>query len=234
MSDSEESSVDIPPDDDPEKELIREELKNMPFEDLIKLKAKLGAKVYNSTVLGISKPTETVKKQGFKRENKNRPREMSFRKPIHSKKQKATSTTSRDPRFDEKCGEFSRSEFKKRYSFVEDMRAQELAELKANLKKTEDPEEKLKLKHVIQRLDNQLKESKKHRNREETQKAAIREVQQAKDEGRTPIYTNKKQQKLKELVKQYQDLKETGKLKKHIEKRRKKNASQDRKKMKSY
>uniref|UniRef100_A0A1B0EYD7 rRNA biogenesis protein RRP36 n=1 Tax=Phlebotomus papatasi TaxID=29031 RepID=A0A1B0EYD7_PHLPP len=214
---------------DPEKELIREELKNMPFEELIKLKQKLGAKVYNSTVLGIENKNKTKE---FKRENKNRPREMSFKKPNSvRKKKKPEATGPRDPRFDEKCGEFSRSEFKKRYSFVEDMRVNELKKLKESLKKTDDPEERSKIKMLIQRMDNQVREATKRKSREEEQKTAIREMQKAKDEGRTPIFPNKKQQKLKELVKQFKDLKQTGKLQKHIDKRRKKNASRDRKRM---
>ncbi|XP_055695626.1 ribosomal RNA processing protein 36 homolog [Lutzomyia longipalpis] len=230
-SSSDEEAEETKDDSDPEKEAIKEELKNMPFEELIKLKKKLGAKVYNSTVLGINKKTESVKKD-FKRENKNRPREMSFRKPIVERQRKKSEIIRpRDPRFDAKCGEFSRSEFKKRFSFVDEMRMKEIAELKESLKKTEDPEEKKKIKGLIQRLDNQVREASKMKEKEERDKSEIQNIQKARDEGKTPIYTNKKQQKLKNLVEQYKDLKQSGKLQKHIEKRRKKNASRDRKKM---
>lgn len=161
----------------------------MTFEELIKLKQKLGAKVYNSTVLGIEHKNKIKE---FKRENKNRPREMSFKKPISvRKKNKQESTGRRDPRFDEKCGEFSRSEFKKRYSFVEDMRVSELKKLKESLKRTDDPEERSKIKMLIQRMENQVKEASKRKSREEEQKTEIREIQKAKDEGKTPIFTNK-------------------------------------------
>ena len=56
----------------------------MPFEELIKLKQKLGTKVYNSTVLGIESKVkrDIPAERSFKRENKNRPREMSSKKPV--------------------------------------------------------------------------------------------------------------------------------------------------------
>lgn len=47
---------------------IREELSTMSFEELQKLKEKLGTKVYNEAMFGKSK----VKKKAFKRDNKNR------------------------------------------------------------------------------------------------------------------------------------------------------------------
>ncbi|GAB0100437.1 ribosomal RNA processing protein 36 homolog [Sergentomyia squamirostris] len=230
MSDSEASSssaqsdANIEDDIDPEKKLIREELKDMPFEDLVKLKQKLGAKVYNATVLGIEHTSaKSNNKKIFKRENKNRPREMSFRKPVSTQQKKKNTNPARDPRFDEQCGDFDRQIFKKRYSFVEDLKAKEVKELRASLKKTDDPEEKAKIRHLIQRLENQLRESAK----EKTSTAP----QETDGEPSSVQFTNKKQQKLKKLVNQFEELKQAGKLKKHIEKRRKKNVSRDKKLM---
>lgn len=48
---------------------IRQELSEMSFEDLQKLKEKIGLRVYNQTVFGTK---EQKPKEEFKRANKNR------------------------------------------------------------------------------------------------------------------------------------------------------------------
>jgi len=53
---------------------IRQNLSTLSFEELLKLKDTLGAKVYNETVFGAPQPKP---KPVVKRENKNRPREVS-------------------------------------------------------------------------------------------------------------------------------------------------------------
>lgn len=47
---------------------IRKELSTMSFEELQKLKERLGAKVYNEAMFGVKR----TKKTDFKRANKNR------------------------------------------------------------------------------------------------------------------------------------------------------------------
>lgn len=54
----------------------------MSFEELQKLKERIGAKVYKEALFGkTEKPKDNAPKV-FKRENKNRPREMSSKKPV--------------------------------------------------------------------------------------------------------------------------------------------------------
>lgn len=56
-------------------------MSNLTFEELQKLKEKIGAKVYKEAIFGANK-TKDEKPRVFKRENKNRPREMSSKKPV--------------------------------------------------------------------------------------------------------------------------------------------------------
>lgn len=49
----------------------------MSFEELIKLKEKIGAKIYNQTVLGADQVKKAVEHTVVKRSNKNNPREIS-------------------------------------------------------------------------------------------------------------------------------------------------------------
>ncbi|KAK2170638.1 hypothetical protein LSH36_1g01053 [Paralvinella palmiformis] len=64
---------------DPFKQL-QKELADMPFTELQKLKEKIGIKAYNQAVFGSS--TGRSGKKVFKRENKNRPTEMSSKRPV--------------------------------------------------------------------------------------------------------------------------------------------------------
>lgn len=88
-----------------EKQAIRQELSQLSFEELQKLKEKMGSKKFNQTVIG-SKRKEVVK--DFKRANANRPREMSSKnRRIKGKVAIQVPKVFRnDPRFDNLCGEF--------------------------------------------------------------------------------------------------------------------------------
>lgn len=123
----------------------------MSFEDLQKLKQTIGAKVYNETVFGKS---NAKKQTSFKRANKNRPREMSSKRPVKVLKEVVAvkKVAPRDPRFDPLCGDFDEKSFKSDYKFIYDLKKDEKKELRKELEKTEDPERKRKIKLLIQRL----------------------------------------------------------------------------------
>lgn len=148
----------------------------MSFAELLALKEQLGSKVYNEAIFGsdVSAAKQRSRKKSkqsieFKRENKNRPREISAKKQVPllnatSKRSSANSVAPRDPRFDTNCGEFNRDKFKEDYSFVNEIREKEIADLKTQLKHlkgAEATEEKQKVKLVIQRMQNQNLEEKK-------------------------------------------------------------------------
>lgn len=132
-------------------ERIRSELATMSFEDLQKLKQTLGTKIYNETVFGKS---NTKKQVTFKRANKNRPREMSSKRPIKiiNEISIVKKIMPRDPRFDPLCGSFDERSFKSNYSFINDLKKNEKKELQEELEKTENPERRRKIKLLIQRL----------------------------------------------------------------------------------
>lgn len=150
----------------------------MSFAELLMLKDELGSKVYNEALFGEDAKAAQKKKQKrlttFKRENKNRPREISAKKqvPLLGKVVKTKKNECpRDPRFDSKCGEFDRERFKEDYSFVNEIREKEISELKKQLRemRSDQVEEKKKIKLVLQRMLNQNLEAKKFKERKETQ-----------------------------------------------------------------
>ncbi|KAI4498899.1 hypothetical protein M0802_006074 [Mischocyttarus mexicanus] len=207
-------------DDDKDQAAIRAELANMSFQDLQKLKERLGTKVYNETVFGPRKK----KIVSFKREDKNRPREMStkkqvsrFREVIQVKKNRP-----RDPRFDSLCGDFNEKAFQNAYSFINEIKMNNLETLKNELKETDDPKEIKKIKYLIQRLENQIREQKRTQMKKEKEIQEKKEIMDAIKSGQKPTFKKKSDRKVLDLISKYEELKNSGKLKTHITKLRKK------------
>ncbi|XP_017891324.1 ribosomal RNA processing protein 36 homolog [Ceratina calcarata] len=227
MSDEEDALLN----EDKDQDKIRAELSQMSFEELQKLKEKLGTKVYKETLFGPRK----IKKHEFKRENKNRPREISAKKPVsrfmevvHVKKQ-----IPRDPRFDSLCGTFDPKRFKKNYGFLNDVKQNDLRKLKEQLKETNDPKMIQKIQYLKRRLENQIREERRRNQIEERKREEKNEIAEAIKRGEKPVFKKKSEKKVLNLISQYEELKNSGKLKKHIQRLRKKNRHKDRQKLTS-
>ncbi|XP_044745476.1 ribosomal RNA processing protein 36 homolog [Coccinella septempunctata] len=207
--------------EDNKRSKIRKQLSNMSFEDIQKLKEKIGAKVYNQVVLGIktNKP-----KTDFKRTNKNRPREMSSKIRVRAQlpSVRTKKNVPRDPRFDSMCGDYDGKEFRENYKFINDMRKNEKKELEKELAITSDPERKTQIKFLIQRIGNQIREAEKTEKLELQKLEESREIREKLQKGEKPIFKRKSEKRVGELLNKYEELKKSNKLQKHIEKRRKK------------
>lgn len=229
------SRADQESDMDDEKEEIRAELRSMTFEELMKLKEELGSKLYREAVLERDAKACPTTKNKYKRLNKNRPREQSSRYQVpfvgglqRSQKKDPEPT---DPRFNENAGAYNAKTFKENYKFLTNIRKKEIIQLKKQLSQTEDPEERRKIKDTMLSLRNKNVEEKNWHEKQSALKVEQIEILKAKSEGRAPHYTTKKERRARELVKRFETLKKTGALSKHLEKRRKKNAAKDRKKL---
>lgn len=164
----------------------------MSFEDLQKLKEKLGTKVYNETIFG-KKSKKTTEKTEFKRENKNRPREISAKKPVPRYKEltRVKKVVSRDPRFDSLCGTFDEKAFRHSYAFIDKLRENDLKTLQKELKETTDLKAIKKIKYLIQRLENQLREVKKKKEKEEKKHQEKKELLESVKRGEKPVFKKK-------------------------------------------
>nr|XP_040225784.2 ribosomal RNA processing protein 36 homolog [Anopheles coluzzii] len=253
-SDSNDTSDDDADEDDEDEDvpkLADDEYKTMPFEDLLKLQKKLGARMYNEAIFGTSKdkkpsalkPKPSKKaKQKHASENESSsdsdsgPEEMTSKRKVPAlgmgkKDKKASRTQPRDPRFDPRQGYFSGRQFRNNYSFLNDLRQKELKKLNNKLEAATDPEEASKIKFLIQRTENQIREYAKHKALDADR---MREKQQARaaiQEGKRPFFERKSTKQARALVEQYDKLKDHGALDKHIDKRRKKISAKDRKKL---
>jgi len=216
--------------EDKERLKYREKLAKMSIEDIQKLKERLGLKLFHQKMSG----TAPVRGQkiNFKRENKNRPREMSSKKTVGRFREvvQVAKVQKRDPRFDPLCGEFDEKLFKDNYKFVNEIKSQDLTFLKKQLREEEDPERRKSIKYLIQRTENQLRQEAQNKMKEEQEAVEKNEKKEQLQSGVKPFYISKSKQKEMKLVDQYEKLKESGGLDKYIRKKTKKNLVKDRKK----
>lgn len=181
----------------------------MTFEELLQLKDKLGSKAYADTVLckgntesndetdpTNGKQPQTTKIKPKKRLNHNQPREESSKRMVpfmgaEHRRKKLKTFESRDPRFDERSGEYNTKIFKTNYEFLNEIREEEIKQLKKNLKQTSDPERQIELRKTIQKLNNKNVEDRKWHQRQAMIKEEKDKVQQAKQEGKKIHYLTK-------------------------------------------
>ncbi|XP_058129163.1 ribosomal RNA processing protein 36 homolog isoform X2 [Anopheles ziemanni] len=230
--------------------LAEAEFKEIPFEDLLQLQRRLGSRMYNEAIFGTSRerkvkggssnPAKKLKSgnkssSSSESDDDSGPEEVTSKRKVPAlgmaKNKHLTKEGPRDPRFDSKHGYFSGRQFRKNYSFINELRQKELKKLKNSLENATDPEEADKIKFVIQRTHNQIHEYKKQKALDEGRMLEKQQARQAIQEGKRPFYERKSTKQAKALVDQYDKLKETGKLAKHIDKRRKKVTGKDRKKL---
>lgn len=166
------------------------------------------------------------------------PIEMSSKRPVpflgtprlsfrQQKKQQV-----RDPRFDNRCGDYSSAKFRRNFDFVYGMKESEIAVLRQNMEEADDDDERDKIKFVLQRTLNQVKEHKKQTALIQKSIAQKEKTEQDQKEGQTPRFMKRSDKRMTDLVSQYEELKKKGQVEKHLEKKRKKQAGLSRKKMK--
>ncbi|GFW49495.1 ribosomal RNA processing protein 36 homolog [Trichonephila clavipes] len=169
----------------------------------------------------------------FKRENKNRPREQSSKKPVPVFREvfQVKKRHHRDPRFDDLSGSYNPRIFEENYEFIKDIKEREKKELEKELENVGENEttKKKKLKYLLQRMENQERNRKLLAKQKEEQLKEQEEIMEAAKQGKKPYIPRKTEIKTKQLVETFQSLKKNRQLEKYLERKRKKNFSKDRK-----
>uniref|UniRef100_A0A8C6WJN2 rRNA biogenesis protein RRP36 n=1 Tax=Neogobius melanostomus TaxID=47308 RepID=A0A8C6WJN2_9GOBI len=197
---------------------VQKELSHMSFEDLLKLQNKVGTKVYNKVRHGAETEPSAGRR---KRLNKNRPMEVSAKRPAPFLRQVVSvkKTTLRDPRFDDLSGEYKPDIFEKTYSFINDIKHKEKELIKKKLMKTKSEKHKEKLQFLVKRMENQERarlSREQQRNRELEFKRAQRE---RANQGQAPRFIKNSEKKKLQLLEKYDGLKRSGKLDQFLTKR---------------
>lgn len=217
-SEEEERDSSSPSSSDEEEEIEHE----LTFEEMHRLRAD------GSQAVSWKPNQEKKEKKG--RANKNRPMEVSCKKPVSRFRDvvQAPKKVVRDPRFESLCGKLDAEGFRKRYDFLflEKLPA-EREELKKQLKKESDPE-------VIEDLENRIKWIDKMLRPDTTKskEAAIlaehkKKEREATKQGKKPYYLKKSDVRKQKLIEKYNDLKASGKLESYLTKKRKQNAAKE-------
>uniref|UniRef100_A0A3P9L6U6 rRNA biogenesis protein RRP36 n=1 Tax=Oryzias latipes TaxID=8090 RepID=A0A3P9L6U6_ORYLA len=215
------------------KEDVRKELSTMSFEEILKLQNKVGTKVYNEVAYGGGGGKSQRRSSKKKRLNKNRPMEVSAKKPAPFLRQivPIKKPVVRDPRFDDLSGEYKPEIYEQTYKFINDIKHREKEIIQKKLKKTKKNNQKEKLQFLLKRLENQERARQNREKQRERELQFKREQRARADQGARPFFLKKSDKKKLELAEKYQDLKKSGKLDKFLSKKRKRNAGKDRKKL---
>ncbi|KAJ8378827.1 hypothetical protein AAFF_G00233960 [Aldrovandia affinis] len=209
---------------------IKRELSTMSFEDIMALQSKVGRKMYNEVAYGAKSKAAHERK---KRLNKNRPTEISAKRPapflrqvVHVKK-----SVLRDPRFDDLSGEYKPEIFEQTYGFIQDLKRKEMQVVQKRLRSVKSAKKKEQLELLLKRMVNQEKAHERQKMKREKELEMKRTHREMVGEGQRPFYLNKGDQRRLELAAKYGDLKRSGKLDNFLSKKRKRNAAKDRRKL---
>ncbi|CAA0831526.1 Unknown protein [Striga hermonthica] len=216
----EDSDDHITSSEDEDEREIERELAEVTFEELQRAKADGSEMVYRRP--------NTEKKSS--RANKNRPMEMSSKKPVSRFREviQVPKKVVRDPRFESLCGTLDVDGFKKRYNFIYDEALPaEKEELKKQMKKANDPEAISELKDRLAHIDKELKSAVTKRTEKNILAEHKKKEREAAKKGKQPYYLKKSELRKQQLIEKYKELKESGKVESFIEKKRRKNAAKD-------
>jgi len=227
---------------------FRDKVAKVSLRDMLEIQERLGTKNFTKALQNDEededgeqpidenkKSTTTNKKIPNEGVSKSEPIELSSKRrpkkrdqvPVHMRGRRKIV----DPRFNEQFGEYNSKEFRQSYHFITDMRRQELKELKKQLKASEDPTEKMKLKTVISRLKSQVKNVDDLDRVEKISKDIQEKSEKLANDGESTPYITKEVRKVMKLATTYTDLKNTGRIDAYLSKKRKRLASKKKKQM---
>ncbi|XP_051880726.1 ribosomal RNA processing protein 36 homolog [Pristis pectinata] len=209
---------------------VREELSTLSFEELQELQSKVGLKVYNQIVCDSGKEQHGGR---HKCAQKDRPLEMSSKQPVPFLRRPAAvkKRVVRDPRFDDLSGNYNPEIFDKTYAFLAKVRSQEKELIKQKLRRVKKEQSRQQLEYVLQRMMEQDKAQERARQQRERMKQFKQEQRQRVQQGSKPYFLKRSEQRTLALADKYQALKRSGKLESFLGKKRKRNATKDRRKL---
>ncbi|XP_062400191.1 ribosomal RNA processing protein 36 homolog [Sardina pilchardus] len=212
---------------------VKRELSNMSFEELMQLQNQVGMKAYNKIAYGTDTSKGKKRPDQMKRLNKHKPQEISSKQrvPFLRKVVPVKKVIARDPRFDDLSGEYKPEIFTETYKFINDIQDREKLMVKKTLKKIKSEEKKKELKMLMKRMENQERERKRKEQQREKELLFKRKQRELVGQGHRPFFLKKSDKKKLELAEKYKDLKRSGKLENFIAKKRKRNATKDRRRL---
>ncbi|KAF4442403.1 kinase [Fusarium acutatum] len=167
-----------------------------------------------------------------KRSSKHAPQEQTSKKPVSRRREILPDNRRkyRDPRFDPLVGRVDEEKASKAYAFLDEYRDKEMADLRAQIKKTKDSYEKDNLKRQLQSMESRKKANMRRQEEERLLKEHRQKEKELVAQGKTPFYLKKSEQKKQLLVNRYEGMSK-GQVDRAIERKRKKVAGKEKKEL---
>lgn len=185
---------------------------------------------------GAQQQAGEEEEQSFKRLNKNRPQEMSSKKPVGRFRDVMQAGKHRavDPRFDaltlptSAASDKLQSQSRRRYAFVlDEVLPQEKADIKVALNKVKSAAKREELQARLAAVERQMQGERDRRKADERKLRVKAAEKEAVVGGKAPFYQKKSDKRKAELLERYKELKASGQLQSYLAKRRKRNAAKD-------
>ncbi|KAJ1990449.1 rRNA biogenesis protein rrp36, partial [Coemansia thaxteri] len=175
------------------------------------------------------------KSKDFHRDSRKMPAMMSSKRPVSRFRQvvEVAKPQTRDPRFDGLSGNYNEDLFEKSYSFLDKQQEEEIEALKAQMLKIKkhDPHEAQRIQTVVSSLQSQIAAKKQKKHSQELKRTHRKKELEAVKQGKTPYFLKKRELKGLEAAEKFSKLKDSSKLDNYMEKRRKRNATKDHRRM---
>ncbi|KFA60926.1 hypothetical protein S40285_05773 [Stachybotrys chlorohalonatus IBT 40285] len=192
-------------------------------------------------------PTTTPAEASFKRKphverapkppqrtSKHAPQEQTSKRAVSRRREVVADTRPkpRDPRFDAPPpgGAIDAIKARKAYAFLDDYRESEMAELRAQIRKSKNPEHKERLKRELLSMESRKKARAKKDEQDRVLAEHRRQEKELVAQGKKPFYLKKSEQKKRLLTERFAGMSE-GQVNKAIERKRKKVAGKEKKEL---
>ncbi|GKU18216.1 unnamed protein product [Fusarium langsethiae] len=178
------------------------------------------------------KPTRSKDDPKPKRSSKHAPQEQTSKKPVSRRREiiPENKRQYRDPRFDPLVGRVDEEKASKAYAFLDEYRDKEMADLRVQIKKTKNFDEKENLKRQLQSMESRKKANLRRQEQENLIKEHRKKEKELVAQGKTPFYLKKSEQKKQLLVNRYEGMSK-GQVDRAIERKRKKVAGKEKKEL---
>ncbi|KAJ1661714.1 rRNA biogenesis protein rrp36 [Coemansia sp. RSA 25] len=169
------------------------------------------------------------------RDSKKKPAVMSSKRPVSRFRQVVdiAKPQTRDPRFDNLSGHFNEDLYEKSYGFLDKQQEEEIESLKSQMQKikSRDPHEAQRIQTVVSSMQSQIAAKKQKKHTQELKRKHRKTELEAVRQGKTPYFLKKSELKGMEAAEKFTKLKDSSKLDSYLEKRRKRNATKDHRRM---
>ncbi|KAG6120652.1 hypothetical protein E4U13_006212 [Claviceps humidiphila] len=167
-----------------------------------------------------------------KRSSKHAPQEQTSKRPVKRLREIIPDPRrkARDPRFDPLAGKLDETRARKAYAFLDEYRETEMADLRAQIKKSKNPLDKEALKRQLMSMESRKKAQKK-KDEEQTLLAEHRaKEKELVAQGKTPFYLKRSEQKKQLLVERFEKMSKSQ-VDRAIERKRKKVVGKEKKEL---